>query len=163
MWESALYTKLIGDGYLSRYVSTYKNSPSIFSSSAPENVDFPYIVFTISETSGPDSAVDVFNVTIDCFDFDLSAKNSRLAARRIIELLDREHLDHEYYQTIRIYKSWSAQAPRQDEDTDPRAQHYTIRFTARAGRKGWIDYLSYAKDQTGTAGYDQFGDPALSQ
>lgn len=163
MWESALYEKLINDSYLtSRFVSTYNSDPSIFSSSAPENVDFPYIVFSISETAGGDSVVDEFDVTIHCYDFDRSAHNSRLAARRIVELLDREHLSHEYYKTIRIFKELVMQAARQSEDTDPRAQHYVIKFSARAGRKGWIDHMQYGKDQYGDVGYDQNNDPAYA-
>jgi hypothetical protein len=66
-----------------------------------------------------------------------------MAIKRIIELLDREHLQHADFKTIRLFKSWSSPAPRQGEDRDPRAQHYIVRFTARAGRKGWIDnYVS---------------------
>ena len=163
MWESALYNKLVADEILIKMVSSHCGYPSIFSNSAPENVAFPYIVFTIAETSGPDSAVDVFSVTIDHFDFVKSAYLSRLAAKRLIELLDREHLDHHYYKTIRIFKSWAAQASRVNEDRDPRAQHYIVRFTARAGRKGWINHEYYGKDQYGDVGYDQFGNPALGQ
>lgn len=141
MWESALYTKLINDSDLIQYVSKLNSVPSIFSNSAPENIEFPYIVFVIENTSGPDSAVDVFSVTINHFDWNQSAKRSRLAIQRIIELLDRSHITHDYYQTIRIFKSGSGSAGRENEDRDPRAQHQIVRFTARAGRKGWIDKL----------------------
>lgn len=141
MWDSALYDKLIGDSELAQFVSTFSGKPSVFSDSAPENVDFPYIVFTINGSTNPDSVVDTFSVEIAHFDFYQSAKRSRLAIRRAIELLDREHLTHSYYQTIRIYRTWSGSAARENEDRDPRARHYIARFTARAGRKGWIENL----------------------
>jgi len=142
MWDSALYTKLINDNELIQYVSRTGDYPSIFSDSAPENVAFPYIIFTIAGTNGPDSAVDVFSVTIDHYDFQQSAKRSRLAIKRIVELLDREHLEHADFKAIRLYKSWTAAAPKSDE-IDPRARHYIAKFSARAGRKGWIEnYVS---------------------
>lgn len=141
MWDSALYTKLTSDSELIQYVSLYNGQPSIFSDSAPENVDFPYIVFVITNGNGPDSALDVFDVVINHFNFEQSAKRSRLAIRRIIELLDRSHITHDYYKTIRMFKTGSGSAGRENEDRDPRAKHYIARFTARAGRKGWIDNL----------------------
>ena len=163
MWESTLYNKLVNDGALVGYVSTYRDNPSIFSDSAPENVDFPYIVFRIDGTTGPDSALDVFNVTIDYFDFQYSAKNSRLAIRRIVEILDREHLQDDYYKTIRMFKSWSSSVS--TNEMDPRAKHYVVKFTARAGRKGWIDNLvtEFGMDHNDSIGFDQDGNPALSQ
>ena len=142
MWESALYSKLINDPELIQYVSLYNNIPSIFSNSAPENVAFPYIVFVISNTGGPDSAVDTFDVVINHFDFKESAKRSGMAVKRIIELLDREHITHADFTPIRLYKTWAASAGRENEDRDPRAQHYIVRFSGRAGRKGWIENLT---------------------
>jgi len=147
MWESSLYTKLTNDLELTRFVSTYGSGelevPSIFSSSAPENVDFPYIVFTLDGSGSPDdSVIDVFDVQIAVFDFNESAKDSRLAIRRLEELLDKTNMVHDYYTKIRISRTNSYQANRDNEDKDPRAQHFIARFSARACRKGWIDNLT---------------------
>lgn len=142
MWDSALYTKLINDSELIQYVSLHNGQPSIFSDSAPENVDFPYIVFVITNSGGPDSALDVFDVVINHFDFQQSSKRSRMAILRIIELLDRAHLTHDYFTPIRMFKRWSGSAGRENEDRDPRARHYIVRFAARAGRKGWIEEIT---------------------
>jgi 3'-phosphoadenosine 5'-phosphosulfate sulfotransferase len=145
MWESSLLSILVADDELKSYVSTYggTNAPSIFSNSAPENVEFPYIVFTISGMSSPGSELDVWSVQIDHFDFATSGKTGRLAGYRIEELLDRQHLQHAKFKTIRLYKDWSAPAGRVEEDKDPKSQHFIVRLTARAGRKGWIDNLVF--------------------
>ena len=145
MWESSLYSKLINDAKLIAYVSTIGDTdvPSIFSSSAPENTPFPYIVFTIDEVSSPsDSVIKVYDVQIAVFDFNQSGKRARLAIRRLGELLDKTEMEHEYYKNIRINSEHSFQAGRDSEDEDPRAQHFIARFNARACRKGWIDNLT---------------------
>ena len=137
MFESSILNVLKNDNEFLSYVSTYKEEPSIFSNSAPENVDFPYVVFSINNTSDEDSVVDAFNVLFNYFDFSYSGKKARLATKRIVELLDRQHLNDDYYDTIRFFHN-SINFVERGKEEDPRAQHYNLRFTARAGRSGWM-------------------------
>lgn len=134
MFESALFQVLVNDADLVSKVSLFKGAPSIFEGTAPENVDFPYVTFSIHGGGGPDSAVDTFTITVTYFGWANSGKAARLAVRRIIELLDRQHLSHEYFDTIRVFRGGFDEV----ENEDPRAQQYYARFTARAGRSGWM-------------------------
>lgn len=140
MFASSLYNVLVNDTILTNYVSTFDKTqtgsvPSIFKNSAPENIEFPYIVFRIYGTGGEDSSVDTFNVMIDIFDYGESGKDAILIERRIVELLDRMHLDHSYYDTIRFFRRG---ADFVEANKNPRAIQYNIRFRARAGRSGWM-------------------------
>lgn len=135
MFDSSLYSILVKDTELVNLLSEYRGQPSIFSNHAGENVDFPYIVFRIYGTGGQDHAVDSFQVNIGIFEYGESAKNARLIARKVEEILDLEHLDHEYYDTIRLFRRGTDFV---EGNEDPRAQQYNISFTARAGRSGWM-------------------------
>ena len=138
MFESSLLAVLAADSTLTDYLSTYGSRPAIFSNSAPAQVDFDYMVFTISDTGNGDSVVNEFRVSIDFFGYGKSGANIRSAIRRTIELLDRTHLTHDYYDSIRLFKGGIEFI----ETEDPKAQHYNLEFTARAGRSGWMDEIS---------------------
>lgn len=137
MFESTLFQILSTDPTLTGYLSSYDGTPSVFSNMAPENVEFRYLVFRIDGTTGPDSAVDTFDIIINIFDYSYSSKNIRLAGRRCIELLDRKHFSHEYFDTIRVFRDTINYI----DSESPQAQHYEYRFTARAGRSGWMGKL----------------------
>lgn len=135
MFEGALLTKLAADATLTAYVSTYNGAPAIFSEHAPEGADMPYIVFRITRTADAFPGVQAFTVFVDYYDYDVSASNSRKAAEQIEFLLDRVQLSDARYSNIRLFFSSGGSL----EGVDPRTVRYNLMFTARAGRKKWID------------------------
>ena len=139
MFESSLLTKLTADTELISYLSTFtisgSTTPAIFANHAPEKAEFPYLVFKISQSSSNCLAVKEFNIFIDYYDKDDSESNSRKAVHRIEFLLDRAVLEHERYSYIRLFFFDGDSV----EEDDPRAIHYNLQFSARAGRKKWID------------------------
>lgn len=135
MFESALLNVLKNDSELVSYVSTYKGKVSMFSNRGPENVDFPYITCSIHEAGGSDATVTTFNIFINYFDYSNSGKQARQASKRIQELLDRQHISDEYYDTIRCFMEGTDFV---EGNEDPRAQQYNTKFSARAGRSGWM-------------------------
>jgi hypothetical protein len=131
MFESSLLPVLRDDATLASLVSTFANSPSIFSEFAPEKAAFPYIVFRITRSMDIESeAVQKFNIYVDYFNYGVSGVQSRQAAERIEMLLDRTNLQHARYNSIRIF-FFSGGTVNED---DPRAIHYNLMFEARAGR-----------------------------
>jgi|WetSurMetagenome_2_1015567.scaffolds.fasta_scaffold84133_2 hypothetical protein len=136
MFESSLEAKLKADATLVGYLSSRNSSPSIFAEFAPEGVELPYIVFRISRSGGDDSMVQPFNVYIDIFDYSVSSKKVRSAAERVEFILDKTTLNHERYDTIRMFFYNGEQI---QDDEDKRKIHYNLLFEARAGRKKWMD------------------------
>jgi hypothetical protein len=137
MFEQALLDKLKTSKTLCDYVSAYAGQPSIFSDSAPEMVDFPYVVFRIQTKSTDTPALHSFSIFIDLFDYDKSRAKTRTAAETIEYLLDEKILTSERYDNIRcFYFSGGFTA-----EEDPRANHYNMQFSARAGRKKWANQL----------------------
>jgi len=138
MFESALITKLAADDILAYYLTEYSGAPAIFSDLAPEDAVMPYAVVRIIRNSNECPAVQEFTVYVDYFDYDNSAVNSRKAAERIELILDRVHLEHAKYKTIRMFFFSGGPVI----EPDPRAIHYNLQFTARAGRINFCDYVS---------------------
>jgi hypothetical protein len=142
MFESSLLKKLCDDATLCGYVSTFTTTshttvPSIFNKAAPEAAIFPYITFYITQSSNECPAVKEFTALIDYFDNNKSSAKSNKAAERIEFLLDRAELEHDRYSCIRMFFFSGSEVP----EEDPRIVHYNLQFTARAGRKKWINQL----------------------
>jgi hypothetical protein len=138
MFASSVLTVLEADMELVSYLSTHRTRPAIFVDSAPEGADFNYLVFTIADTGNEeDSCLDAFVITFDFFGYEKSGTTARRAMKRIIQLLDRTHLTHADYDNIRLFKGGVDFV----ESGDPKAQHYVIRFSARAGRSEWMNNL----------------------
>lgn len=141
MFESALLAKLQADTTLVSYVSSFTTgvttTKSIFAEYAPENSVLPYIVFKISPSRTDNLAVKEFNVYVDYYDYNKSRSNCQKAAERIEFVLDRCTLQHARFNYIRMFYFSGGFV----EEEDPRAIHYNILFSARAGRKKWIDQL----------------------
>jgi hypothetical protein len=144
MFESTLITFLQNDNILAGYVSQYNSKAAIFSDEAPEDAELPYIVLRITSSAGPDPSVQKFSIFIEYFDDNKSRVNSRAAASRTILLLDRKHLDHDRYATIRIYFFDGSPI----EECDPRKIHYSLQFEARAGRKAFAEYQTTLETTT---------------
>lgn len=138
MFETSLINLLRGDSTLTDDLSTYDGSPSVFPNKAPKKVDFNYIVFSVHGAGTEDSVIENFNIFVNFFAYDLSGVVARNATRRVVELLDRTHLDHNYYDNIRIFSTGGIDYM---ETNDLRSQHYNARFIARAGRSGWMRNL----------------------
>lgn len=137
MIESAIISVLKADPELVALLSTHNSEPAIFSEFAPEDAEFPYIVLNVSRSNDEFPGLHAFTIMVDYFDYDVSRKNSRIAAERIEFLLDRAILQHERYDSIRI--SFFAGSPIPEDD--PRSVHYNVQFSARAGRKKWMSQL----------------------
>lgn len=141
MFESSLVEKLRDDAELVSYVSTYelssKTIPSIFAGKAPKKVDFNYITCRISRTDSGYAALATFNIFIDFFGYELSSSTAKKAAIRLEDLLDSSHLTHPEFNLIRL----KLEAGDFMEISDVKAQHYNLRFTARAARSGWMGRL----------------------
>jgi hypothetical protein len=143
MFDSALSTALQDDALLATYITSYGGKSAVFSESAPEAATLPYVIFRISRNGGPDRVVQPFNIYIDIFHYGVSSKTVRQAADRIEWLLDGAVLQHERYDTIRLFFYNGAQI---EDDEDKRKIHYNLLFEARAGR------IKFCESQT-TLGY----------
>ena len=135
MFESALLNKLSSITGMSSYVSTFEGSRAIFSEIAPEKAKMPYLVFRILPSASEGLPVKEFTVFIDYFDYNVSRVKSRNCAEAIEFSLDRAILEHARFNCIRLF--YFAGSPVIEED--PRAVHYNLQFTARGGRKKWLD------------------------
>ena len=138
MFESALENIIKNDATIATYITVYpagSSIPAVFSELAPEKAILPYIVFRISQSSDENAAVTPFTIFIDYFDYNKSAVNSRIAVNQLINILDGVALEHDRFNKIRIF--FYAGSPVQEED--PRNIHYNLQFTARGGRKSYID------------------------
>jgi hypothetical protein len=137
MFESSLLTALKSDNDLVRLISKYNGEPSIFCEAVPEGVALPYITFSISRYEADSLAVDKFNIYVDFWDRSPSSANARLASQRIEFILDCKTLQHDRYDSIRIYHSSGTNVP----ELNPEEIHYNLQFMARAGRKAWCEQL----------------------
>lgn len=138
MFDAALYQHLTADATLTGLISTYNGEPAIFKSSAPEDADLPYLVWTIERYSVDDGIIENMVLDIDYYEYcqhSTSWANALAVSTRLEQLLDRAHLQDARYDTIRIRsdRGFEIQGP------DPRLVHYNTRFTARGSRKYWID------------------------
>ena len=147
MFQASLLDLLTNDSTLTSFLSTYtpkgnvvggevESIPSIFFNSAPEKIDFTYLTFKISDVGNDEGmCIDVFALTLDVFDYGKSSLNVTRIMQRLIDLLDHQHITNDtYLDTIRLFKEGSDFV----ESGDPLAQHFNMRFSARAGRSGWM-------------------------
>ena len=136
MFESAIITRLQSDAEFAGYLSTFGGKPSVFSDFAPEKAARPFAVVTIRKQN--DSAViDRFTVMVDYYDMNTSRARMRNAAMRIECLLDRTHMEHERFKTIRLFYENSGEV----FNADRRDIHYNLMFSAHAGRAKFVDNL----------------------
>lgn len=139
MFESSLIPILRADSLLAACVSSYASAAAIFSDGAPENAELPYAVMEIYETETGDSIVAQFTIEIHFYEQTESSANARAFAKRCIDLLDRRQMDNDTeYHKIRIF----SQDFRRIEEGDPRDVHYRLQFSARAGRKRFIESIT---------------------
>lgn len=137
MIEQIIIDTLKTDAALLQQLSTYKGCPAIFSDSAPQDAILPYLVLTVSRNRGDDSAIQLFNIMIDYFDSGKSRIKSRFAIERIEFTLDNKILKSDRFDSIRTMYFADSSVPHDD----PTDIHHNIQFTARAGRKKWMQQL----------------------
>lgn len=133
MVDAAVLTKLRADNELVSILSQYKGNSAIFSETAPEGVQYPYITFRIS-VSPVDLVIVNMDLYIDIFDRGTSRANARKAARRAEFILDTAQLEDDNYANCRI-RYFSGDFVRGD---DPLEIHYNQLFVIRATRKKFI-------------------------
>ena len=144
MFESSLLPILKNDSVIAEYVSIYNSASAVFSDVAPEDAELPFAETMISESAVGDSIVASFIVSVDFYTHDESGKNARKFCERVIELLDRHQIDGDArYHKIRLFIS---SGPTRIDEGDPRDVHYQVQFSARAGRKKYIE--SYSANTT---------------
>jgi len=137
MFEGEIITLFLNSTDIVDNISSYAGQPSIFTNEAPEEVDFPYIVFDIRTISPPDSIIDRFMVDIDCYDYKNSGAGLRTLVNSINETLDNQRVNNSRYSDIRIRRDIYSRVP----TGDPRAFHYHIQIEARATRKKWMSTI----------------------
>lgn len=117
----------------SDYLSTYQGRPSIFSGQAPEEIDFPYIVFDIVEKEPEDNIITIFEIQMHLFDYSTSESNIRKIAFSICNAIDNITIQCERFTDIRIRRStrYKIDVP------DPRGIQYYLSFDARGSRAYW--------------------------
>jgi len=136
MFEASLISYLKYDTILRGYVSSYASSYAIFSDVAPENAVLPFAETQIQEITQGDSIVATFSILVDLYANSESGVNARKFCQRLIEILDRHEIDtDERYSNIRFFYQSITRLP----ENDPRDIHYSVQFSARAGRKKYID------------------------
>ena len=136
MFEAALLIDLQSDTNLTAYVSTYRSQPAIFSEFAPEDVVTPYLVFTINssvETSF--IGVEIFTIMLDIYGRNKSRAACRAAANAVKNRLETIALNSSRYDNIRFRFFSGSPVPADD----PMDIHYNLQFSARAGRKDWME------------------------
>lgn len=144
MFESSLLPILKNDSVIAEYVSIYNSQSAIFSDVAPQDAELPFAETSIQENSTGDSVVSSFIVSIDIYNHNESGKDARAFCHRVIELLDRHEIDgNSRYHKIRLFIS---SGPTRIDEGDPRDVHYQVQFSARAGRKKYIE--SYSANTT---------------
>ena len=128
MFESSIITLLAADSALIADLSTYEGSPSIFTLNAPRAPDFNYIVIDVRSSGSEDSVIETFEVMTHVFGYAASSLTVSRIVRRLILLLHKKHLTHEYYELIRFYldSCWPVRVD------DVKAQHYVVNFSTRA-------------------------------
>ena len=137
MIEKTILDALRGDAVLASDLAVFNTRPAIFSELAPESAKEPYITFNITrdESSG-DIVLHDFVVMVDWWGRNTSRVNTRIASERIEYIFDNKQFNNDArYDTIRMWfvsGGWV-------EERDPRDIHYNQQFTARAGRKKWIN------------------------
>lgn len=145
MFEVSLLPILQNDSVIAEFVSVYNSQAAVFSDAAPEDADLPYATTTIQEGAAVgDSIVSSFLVTIEIYNHDESGRDARRFCDRVIKLLDGHQIDGDArYHKIRLF---IANGPVRIDEGDPRDVHYQVQFSARAGRKSFIE--SYAANTT---------------
>lgn len=140
MFDSSLISLLRSDTALAALVSSYKSHAAIFSDGAPQDAALPFAETRILESSVGDSIVASFTVIIDFYQQSESAAKARAFCQRIIEVLDRAQITGDArYHCIRIF---ILSGPEYIDEGDPRDIHYRVQFSARAGRKKYIETIS---------------------
>ena len=134
MFYKDLYNFLITDSAIAATVTTYKGVPSIFANEAPEGADKPYITFSISTTTLPDSVIVDGTVDIDYWDFGVSRTQADTAANAIEDRVDMKNLRANSLTDIRFRMSSSGHVP----STDSRDIHHNTTFDARGARIRWM-------------------------
>jgi hypothetical protein len=144
MFEASLLPILKNDSVIAEYVSVYNSAAAVFSDVAPEDAELPFAETTIQENAVGDSVVASFIVSVDYYVHDESGANARKFCERVIELLDGHQIDNDLrYHKIRLFIS---SGPQRIDEGDPRDVHYQVQFSARAGRKKYIE--SYSANTT---------------
>jgi hypothetical protein len=134
MFESAIVGALKNDNELSALLTKYKGEPAIFSPMAPEGAKMPFVTFRIVLRNAEGGPIQDFYVFCDVYDRSTNAEPMRKAVERIEYTLERAHLTHERYDTIRMFQFAGSDVP----EENPCDLHYNIQFKARAGRKKWM-------------------------
>jgi hypothetical protein len=137
MFEKSLIPILKNDSTIVGLLSTYNSAAAVFSECAPEDAELPFAETIIQENSVGDSVVAQFTVSIDYYSSTESSVNARQFCQRVIELLDRREIENDdRYHRIRLFIN---NGPLRIDEGDPRDVHYSVQFSARAGRKMYIE------------------------
>ena len=137
MIEKTILDALRGDATLASKLTVFNYRPAIFSELAPESAKEPYISFNITrnESSG-DLVLHDFTIMVNIWGRETTRVSIREASERIEYIFDNKQFNSDTrYDTIRTWfvsGGWV-------EEQDPRDVHYNQQFTARAGRKKWIE------------------------
>lgn len=138
MFEAELYKVLSSEKQIISLIQNYRGKPAIFAGGVPGDADLPYIAFDIAPSIAASPETMKFNIMIDYWERGQSRANAAQIAQLIENLLDMKALESERYSCVRFFIFRSSFIP----DPDPRVIHYNLQFTARAGRKTFINSLS---------------------
>ena len=143
MFESSLLSLLNTDYGITSRLSTFNGVPSVFSDYAPEEVQFPYIVFDIEENESDSLIVDAFFIEIDIYGLRTSSKTIREIVERVQFVCDRTIItDDERFSTIRLYRDNNELVYDNLGSRDSKMTHYIVRLQARGTRKKWADNIT---------------------
>lgn len=114
-------------------VTVYSDEPSIFSNSAPEEAEKPYIIVRIESSTLPGKVIQTGNLFIDYYDYDKSRVTADAAEIAIQDLLDTNILQTAQLKDLRFSLSNFGYIP----EGDSREIHHNLTFSYRGGRSGW--------------------------
>lgn len=138
MFEESLIDLLAADSALVALLSTFESEPAIFSSTAPQKAERPYIVFDIDKIAVENLAASGFDIVLDVYHRVESGVDLRKIAERIEFVCDRAVIMVDAggrFQAIRLFY----EDGREIENLDVKIRHYVVRLSARAGRKKWAE------------------------
>lgn len=139
MFDASLIQIISSDSVIRGLIAPYQSGYAVFSEDAPEGAEKPFCEIAITEFPVGDSVVAQFSVLVDYFEKSESKQHAKEFCARIIQLLDKAQITNDArYHCIRMSLS---NGPRRIPEEDPRDIHYSVEFSARGGRKQYIDYL----------------------
>jgi hypothetical protein len=136
--EASITKLLRADPSVTQYLNTFNGSPAIFSDTAPQQAQRPYLVFDVQKAASDNLAVDQFIIDVDIYGGRNDTANIRALTMFVEFALDREILNCDNYKTVRFYQESEGFV----DNRDIKIVHYNMQFSARGSRYAWMQQIT---------------------